>query len=235
MQNGHRIPSVMSEPVLALTPMPVPKWAAHLVRATLWLALHLAIATGLFLLSAHLSTQPDEDARNGAYLARFVASLWFYIAAWSWVVRGVFQRPARKPEKGKPTGAQAARGALGCLANLVPVAVVFVFGKRLAEWAWAGISGADTAHPARQLSDQLLYGALYAIDHAGAWVPWVVGALVALQRRQGHSGRPHAARDDRRHDWSSGCPGRQPGDPGEAPLQGQGGGAAGRTGNFPRS
>lgn len=158
--------------------MPVLKWAAHFVRATLWLAFHLAIATGLFLLSAHLSTQPDEDSRNGAHFARVVASFWFYIAAWSWVVRGVLQRPVRKPDKGKPTGAEAARGALGCLANLIPLAAVFVFGRRLADWAWTGISSGDTSHPARRLSDELLYGVLYAMDHAGEWVPWLVAFLV---------------------------------------------------------
>jgi hypothetical protein len=159
--------------------MPVVSWLAQLVRSTIWLAVNLVIVTGLFLLSAHLSSQSGTDERNGGLFFRAVASFWFYIAAWTWFVRGVLNRPYKRSEKRKPTGAEATRGALGCLANLVPIPFVFIYGGRLADWAWAGIVSDDTSHPARRLSDQLLTRTLYAVEHAGEWVPWAVGGLVA--------------------------------------------------------
>jgi len=153
------------------------QWVAHVIRATLWFAVHLAIATGLFLLSAHFSTLSGTDDKNGAHLFRLIASVWFYIAAWSWLVRGVLKRPARPSEKRKPTGTEVAKGAFGCVANLIPIPIVFVLGGRLADWAWAGISGTDTAHPARQASDRLLAFVPHALDNAASWVPWLVAAF----------------------------------------------------------
>jgi hypothetical protein len=181
--------------------MPVVKWLAHLVRSTIWFVLNLAIVTGFFLLSAHLTSQPGTDERNGGLFFRALGSFWFYIAAWTWFVRGVLNRPYRKPEKSKPTGKEVARSALGCLANLVPIPLVFLYGGRLADWAWAGMSGADTSHPARRLSDQALGLALYALDHAGEWIPWAVGgvivynvakAIVAARMRRDSPKRPGA-------------------------------------------
>ena len=90
--------------------MPVVQWVAHVLRATFWLAFNLAIVTGLFLLSAHLGTQPGEDERNAGLFVRGLASFWLYIAAWSWLVRGVFKRPAPPAQKGKPTGAAGRQG-----------------------------------------------------------------------------------------------------------------------------
>lgn len=158
--------------------MPVVMWLTHLVGATLWFALHLVIVTGFYLLSAHLATQPGDDERVGAIVFRVLASFWFYIAAWFWIVRGVLQRPPKPADKRKPTGAEAARGLAGCLANLVPIPILYIYGGRLADWAWAGVRGDDGAHPARRLSDQLVAGSLYALDHAGSWVPWAIAALV---------------------------------------------------------
>lgn len=158
--------------------MPVLMWLTHLVGATLWFALHLAIVTGFYLLSAHLAAQPGDDERIGAIVFRVLASFWFYIAAWFWIMRGVLQRPPKPQEKRKPTGAEAARGLAGCLANLIPIPILYVYGGRLADWAWAGLRGGDAAHPARRLSDQLLSAALYVLDHAGSWVPWAIVALV---------------------------------------------------------
>ncbi len=86
-------------------------------------------------------------------------------------------RPARPSEKRKPTGAEVARGAFGCVANLIPIPIVFLLGGRLADWAWAGIAGTDTAHPARQASDRLLAFAPHAFDNAASWVPWVVAVF----------------------------------------------------------
>ena len=128
-------------------------------------------------MSAYFSTLSGTDDKNGAHFFRLIASVWFYIAAWSWVVRGVFKRPARPSEKRKPTGTEVAKGAFGCVANLIPIPIVFFVGGSLADWAWAGIAGTDTAHPARQASDRLLAFAPYAIDNAASWVPWVVAAF----------------------------------------------------------
>ena len=158
--------------------MPVVQWVAHVIRATFWLAINLAIVTALFLLSAHLGVQPGEDERHVGLFIRGVASLWLYIAAWTWVVRGVFKRPAPPTHKGKVTGAQAAKGGLGCLANLVPIPLVFIFVGRLADWAWAGIQGNDLTHPARQASDRAQGYALHAFNNAETWIPWAVALVV---------------------------------------------------------
>lgn len=159
--------------------MPFVRWLAHVVRATLWLALHLIIAGGLFLLSAHFFTQPGEDERNGAYFFRALGSLWLYIAAWSWLVRGVLQRPARPATKAKPTGAEVAKGTAGCLANLVPIPFVFVFAGRAADWAWAGIASGDPDHPAHRAWTTALDLLFDAMDNPERWAPMAVGAFFA--------------------------------------------------------
>lgn len=153
-------------------------WVAHVVRATFWLAFNLAVATGLFLLSAHLGAQPGEDERNAGVFVRILASFWLYIAAWTWLVRGVFLRPAKPAEKGKPTGAAAFRSTLGCLGNLLPIPVVFVLGGQAADWAWAGIRGSDERHPARQGADRALAWASSAAENPGEWVPWAIAVAV---------------------------------------------------------
>ncbi len=109
----------------------------------------------------------------------------------------MFKRPARPSEKRKPTGTEVARGAFGCVANLIPIPIVFFVGGRLADWAWAGIAGTDTTHPARQASDRLLAFAPYAIDNAASWVPWVVAAFFIYNVAQGHPEGPrHATQHD---------------------------------------
>jgi hypothetical protein len=160
--------------------MSIVQWVAHVSRATFWLAFNLAIVTGLYLLSAHLGTQTGEEERNAGLFVRGLASFWLYIAAWSWLVRGVFQRPAKPAEKRKPTGAEAAKGTLGCLANLIPIPFLFVFAGRAADWAWAGIRGDDVHHPARAAADRLLAGSLYALEHIDEWLPWAIGGMVLL-------------------------------------------------------
>ena len=161
--------------------MPVVQWIAHVLRATSWLALHLAIVTGLFLLSAHLGRQPGEDERNAGLFVRGLASFWLYIAAWSWLVRGIFKRPAPPPVKGTPTGAAVARSSLGCLANLAPIPFVFVFVGRFADWAWAGIAGSDPTHPARRAADLVQNRLLYVVDHTDGWIPAVAVLIFMYQ------------------------------------------------------
>jgi len=158
--------------------MPVAQWVAHVLRATFWLAINLAIVTALFLLSAHLGAQPGEDERHAGLFIRGVASFWLYIAAWTWVVRGVFKRPAPPAHKGTVSGKDVARSSLGCVANLVPIPLVFIFVGRLADWAWTGIQGNDPTHPARQASDVVQGHALYAFDHAETWIPWAVAFVI---------------------------------------------------------
>ena len=160
--------------------MSIVQWVAHVSRATFWLAFNLAIVTGLYLLSAHLGTQSGEDERNASLFVRGLASFWLYIAAWSWLVRGVFQRPAKPADKRKLTGAEAAKGTLGCLANLIPIPFLFVFVGRAADWAWAGIRGEDVQHPARAAADRLLAGSLYALEHTNEWLPWAIGGMVLV-------------------------------------------------------
>jgi hypothetical protein len=174
--------------------MPVVQWIAHVLRATFWLAFHLAIVTGLFLLSAHLGTQAGEEERNASLFVRGLASFWLYIAAWSWLVRGVFQRPAPPAQKGKPTGAAVAKSTLGCLANLLPIPLVYVFAGRFADWAWAGIRGDDVHHPARDASDRLLSTAVYAFEHAGSWVPWAIAGVIVYRVARAVMGAQHRRR-----------------------------------------
>ena len=163
------------------------------------------------------ATQPGEDERNASLFVRGLASFWLYIAAWSWLVRGVFKRPAPPAQKGKPTGAAVAKSSLGCLANLVPVPFVFVFVGRLADWAWAGISGNDPGHPARQATDLLQNGLLYAFEPRRDVDPLGRGAHRHLQRRQGlHESQRQAPA----HDRAAG-PGGQPGHAGEAAPEGK--------------
>jgi hypothetical protein len=178
--------------------MPVVQWIAHVLRATFWLAINFALVTALFLLSAHLGAQPGEDERHAGLFIRGVASLWLYIAAWTWVVRGVFKRPAPPTHKGRVTGKEAAKGSLGCLANLVPIPLVFIFVGRLADWAWAGIRGGDAAHPARQASELLQSRALYVFDHAGTWIPWAVAFIVVYNaaRAFAKAGRKNKGRSE---------------------------------------
>ena len=85
-------------------PMPVLSWLLRVLSATFWFAVNLAVVTALFFLSANLATQPEADARNGALFFRAIASIWLYIAAWTWMVRGVFQRP---PQPRDLLGAEA--------------------------------------------------------------------------------------------------------------------------------
>ena len=171
--------------------MPVLPWVSRVVRATCWFAVNLAIVTVLFLFSANLAGQPDEDARNGALFVRGLASFWLYIAAWTWFVRGVLQRPAKPSEKRKPTGAEALKGTLGCLANLVPIPFVFVFVGRWADWAWAGIRGEDASHPARLAADRLLDGRRLRVRQrrrVGAVGTLAIGGLVLFNIVKGMIG-----------------------------------------------
>jgi hypothetical protein len=159
-------------------PMPVLSWLLRVLSATFWFAVNLAVVTALFFLSANLATQPEADARNGALFFRAIASIWLYIAAWTWLVRGVFQRPPPPAKKGKVTGTEILKGLPGCVANLVPIPLLFVFVGRWVDWAWAGMRGDDTRHPARRVADRALGDAGYALDHVGDWLPWVIGGLV---------------------------------------------------------
>lgn len=154
------------------------QYLTRVFRATFWLAVHLSIAIGLFLASAHLGAQPGEDERNGGLLVRVLASFWLYIAVWSWLVRGIFQRPASPAAKSKPTGAEAIRSTVGCVGNLLPIPVVFVLAGRAADWAWAGLRGGDAGHPARLAADRVMAGAAFALDHAGEWVVWAIAGVV---------------------------------------------------------
>ncbi len=160
--------------------MPIVRWIARLYRATFWLLLHVAIAAGLFLVSAAFGASPDQEQRNGLYFFRIPAAFWLFIAVWHFVVRGVLARPAPVPSKGKPTGAEAARSALGCLAWLVPVAATYVYVGRIADWAWAGFSGTDPAHPARRVLDGALALGSQAVERPETSMPYIVGTLVVL-------------------------------------------------------
>ncbi|BCS35697.1 hypothetical protein TBR22_A49310 [Luteitalea sp. TBR-22] len=154
-------------------------WLGHVLKASVWFAFHILVASGLFLLSANVATQPEAGA--AAIFIRIFATFWLYVAAWKWLVRGVLARPEPPQDRGrKPTGAEMARSSLGCLANLVPLPFVFWVVGRLADDAWAGLTGPDPRHPARVAAGRLLVALYFLIDHAHLWVPYGVAALFAL-------------------------------------------------------
>ena len=161
--------------------MPLLRWLARLFRATVWLAVHVFVGTGLFVLSAYLLTQPGTDEHNVARVVRGLGAVWLFLAAWHFVVRGVFSRaqPPHDPNR-KVSAAEAARGSLGCLAGLAGVAATYVHVGRLADWAYAGIQGKDARHPAQRLLEPLLALLERGADRPDVYGPYVAGGLVAL-------------------------------------------------------
>lgn len=138
----------------AASVMPVLIWLVRLVQSTVRLAINAVVSGALFLLSAFLLVQADEDAEVVGYVVRGIAAIWLWAAAWHYVVRGVLQRPVRRRDsKVKPTGLEALVGTLGCLGSLAAAAATFVFVGPLADWALAGLVGDDPAHPARGALD----------------------------------------------------------------------------------
>lgn len=178
--------------------MPVLAWFAQLLRAVVRYAVHLGICTGLFLLSAYFATRPDPDERNATYFFRAVGAIWLFIATWNFVAYGVLGRPRPVPDrsKAKPSGAEAARGAVGCLGRVALMAATYVVAGRAADWAWAGISGPDPQHPARRAVDRLLADAPGTFDRALPWVPWMLAGLALFTIAKAIVG---ASRRNRRH------------------------------------
>jgi len=182
--------------------MPLLRWLASVLRASLWLVVNLGIATAAFAASAAMFAQGDEDLRVPATLLRTVGAFWLYIAAWTWVVRGVFMRPPPpvRPQTSKVSGQQAARGAAGCAANMVAVGVVWVFAGRLADAAWAGYHGGGPAHPARRLADRAMVLLQAVAAQPEYYVPRVLGGVAALLVLNGvltRLARPPAPRSSR--------------------------------------
>ena len=102
--------------------MPVVQWVAHVLRATFWLAFNLAIVDRRC--SCCRRTWAPSRARTSAMPACSCAA-WPPSGCtsppgpgWSGACSSARRKPA---EKGKPTGAEVAKGTLGCLANLVPI------------------------------------------------------------------------------------------------------------------
>ena len=159
--------------------MPVLRWIAHVFRATFWLALNLAIVTALFLVSAHMGRQ-DDDARNGLYFFRFIASTWLFAALWSYVARGLMRRPAPVADKKKVTKSEAARGTVGCVGRLILIGIGYVVLGHYAEWAYDGLIGSDARHPVRQLADRLLASGVQLTEQPEVYMPYIVGGIVAF-------------------------------------------------------
>ena len=87
--------------------------------------------------------------------------------------------PARA-KQAKPTGAEAARGAAGCMANLVGVAAAWLVVGQLADAAWAGYHGGDPAHPARRAADQGLALLNGVGDRPDYYLPRILGLVAAV-------------------------------------------------------
>lgn len=162
--------------------MPLLRWFASVVRASIWLIVNVAVATLAFGASAALFAQADEDMRVPATILRTVGAFWLYIGVWTWVVRGVFMRPPppARAGKAKPTGAAAARGAAGCVANLMAVGLTWLIVGGVADAAWAGYHGGDPSDPTRLLVDRVLALLAPVAARPDAYLPWLVGGLVAL-------------------------------------------------------
>lgn len=158
------------------------RWLASVLRSSIWLVVNLAVALLAFGASAALFAQTDEDLRVPAILLRTVGAFWLYIALWNWLVRGVFMRPPApaRAKPAKPTGAEAARGAAGCFANLIGVGLAWVVLGSLADAAWAGYHGGDPSHPARRIVDRGLAVLNGVVDQPDYYIPRIFGGLVAL-------------------------------------------------------
>jgi hypothetical protein len=159
--------------------MPLLRWIAHVFRATFWLAVNLVVVAGLFLLSAHLGRQ-DDDARNGLYFFRVVASVWLFAALWSYVGRGILRRPAPVADKKKITKAEAAKGSFGCVGRLILIAIGYVVLGNYAEWAYDGLIGTDPQHPVRQWVDRLSALSVQVTAQPEVYAPYIVGGLLGF-------------------------------------------------------
>jgi len=162
--------------------MPLLQWLARLTRATVWMAVHLTIAAALLLLSAYFFARGGADDANGGYFFRVVGSVWLYAAAYSYIARGILQRPPAAPlVKGeKPNTTAVVKNSGGCVLIIMAIGAAFVLGGRAADWAWAGIAGPDARHPARVAADRVLYTLQDAATRPDAYAPYAVGLVVAL-------------------------------------------------------
>lgn len=162
--------------------MPLLRWLASVFRSSIWLVVNLAVAALAFGASASLLAQTDEDMRVPGMVLRTVGAFWLYIALWTWVVRGVFMRPPppARARQAKPTGAEAARGAAGCVGNLLGVGLAWLVVGGLADAAWAGYHSGDPSHPSRRLADRGLALLDAVAARPDAYLPWLFGGVVAL-------------------------------------------------------
>ena len=166
--------------------MPVLLWLSRLVGSTVAWVTNLVAAAGLFLLSAHLFQAQDEDALVPAWILRSIAAIWMWGATWHYLKHGVLQRPKVTPDanRPKPTGAQAALASLGCLATIAAIVVTGAVVGPWADWAYAGATGDDPAHPARVALARVATGAEAVARHPDAYVPIFIAVgltLVALR------------------------------------------------------
>ena len=160
--------------------MPIVRWLATVLRASIWLLVNLVVASALLLASAALFSRTDDDFRVPATVVRTIGAVWFYAAAYTWVVRGLLMRPPPEPSRRKVTGAEAARGMAGCVGTAALVALIWSVGGHLADWAVAGLTAGDPLHPARQVADRALVGLQTLAATPDAYLPRIVGGLVAF-------------------------------------------------------
>jgi hypothetical protein len=126
------------------------RWCLRLVDATALCLLHVAIASGLFLLSAFILAQSEQDAATAGRIVRGLAAIWMWSALWHYVWRGVLQRPkASVSGRAAASGVRAVASTLGCLGSVGAMAAIYVLAGPWADWAYAGLAGQDGAHPAR--------------------------------------------------------------------------------------
>lgn len=141
--------------------MPMLLYVVRLLTSTLALAFNLIASTGLFLFSAHLFALDDPDVQVPAYIVRGIAAIWLFSAAWHYLKHGVLQRPKPVPsrEKGRPTGIEAARSSVGCVATLGGVVATALLVGPYADWAYRGFVGDDLSHPARMALERVMNSA----------------------------------------------------------------------------
>lgn len=178
-------------------------WLARFVGAVIVLLLNVALAGGLFLLSAYLFAQADADAAIPGYVLRIVAACWLWIAAWRFVRHGVLQRPAPAPaRKGEKASArEVAVSSAGCLASLVVVAGIVLVVGPFADWVYDGLVNGSGAHPV-QVSLQRAVDDAFTIaaqpERAFVFFVAVVLVLLVLRAVSGRSEHASAGRTPRR-------------------------------------
>jgi hypothetical protein len=153
----------------------------RVVDATALCAVHVALASWIFLASAFYLAQADQDAASRGQVVRGLAAIWMWWALRQYVWRGILRRSGAPAPGQKPaSGGRAAIGRAGCLGAVAAIAAIYLLAGQWADWAYAGLTGEDMAHPARRALDRAVawFDALLADPQAIRMVALRIGGVI---------------------------------------------------------